>query len=332
MMRWQALNNTSSSKKKRKRRSKSVGNSSAFCLAAFSESAARDPYPKHHKKRIRSTYEDNYSAALALPCSSATLKAAQNNPLALLALSQTHIKEHAARRVDLFFYTLVAYYKTGLSPKQGHTELQHGIGRNARDHSSITQACHSSLLPSLVDESRHASAAEMEENPSILNGTHFLDSLNATVELPVIVNEFDNELENTFACREQSILILQQVSAGEINPIEGLNQFMKMLDTTLKNIATKIQRTGTLFAKIHTSENELLQLVKQGTFAKIFSADKQAATDEYIESLLRFTPAEKALCNSNENQRKKIYYKKITDLQTEILQTERQYFQLPRSP
>jgi hypothetical protein len=314
------------SKKKKKNRSKSEDGSSALCLALLNQTNSHEQHSRHHKKRKRSTYEENYSAALALPCSSEDLENMKEKPEALITYSESHIKEHAARRVDLFFYTMIAYYNTQLYPIQGHTDLQHGRGRNTSDETNMTQACHSSLIPSLIDDS----FSEITNHESILSETHFLDNLNATVELPIIVNEFDGELENTYGCRQQSIYILQRVSAGEINPIQGLNQFIQMLEKTLKLIEMKIKNTGTMFSKIHPAENELFSLVKKGTLAQIYSGETQAATNEYIESLLRLKPEEIAICKSSDKKRKDLYQKKIAGLQAEIINTEREQTPSPK--
>jgi hypothetical protein len=304
--------------KKHHQRSKSVGNSTAQCLVLFKSS-------HHPKKRKRSEYEENYSAALALPSASEELETLKDHSTPLPDITKSFIMEHASRRVDLFFYTLVAYYNSGLSPIQGRTSLQHGKGRNMDDKTNITQACHSSFLPALIDETINETYANHQKYNSILSGTHFSDSLNSTVELPIIVNEFDDELENKQFCRKKSIEILNQVSMGKMNPIEGLNQFMQMMALTLKNVATKMQTVGTLFSRTHEVDTELLQLVKEGTFAKIFSEDSQTATHKYIQSLLRLKPHEINVCKHNEKKREKIYLKKIYELQTEVLNTKSNY-------
>jgi hypothetical protein len=305
-------------KKKRTQRSKSVGHSTARCLVLFKSS-------HHPKKRKRSEYDENYSAALALPSSTEELETLKDHSIALPEITKNFIVEHASRRVDLFFYTLVAYYNSRLSPIQGRTSLQHGKGRNADDKTNITQACHSSFLPALIDETINKRFANHQKYNSILSGTHFSDSLNSTVELPIVVNEFDDELENKQFCRKKSIDILNQVSMGKINPIEGLNHFMQMMALTLINVAAKMQTSGTLFSRTHEVDTELLQLVKEGTFAKIFSEDSQTATHEYIESLLRLKPDEINACKQNEKKREKIYLKKIQELQAEVLNTESNY-------
>jgi hypothetical protein len=98
-------------KKKRHQRSKSVGNTTAQCLVLFKSS-------HHPKKRNRSEYEENYSAALALPCATDELEALKDHSTALPDITKNFIIEHASRRVDLFFYTLVAYYNSDTGSHQ----------------------------------------------------------------------------------------------------------------------------------------------------------------------------------------------------------------------
>lgn len=77
-----------------------------------------------------------------------------------VALSADLIKWHAQRRVDLFFYQLIAvhglikHYEPTLEKgktillKRGETTLQHGIGSKAKG----TAACHASLFPTIAAE------------------------------------------------------------------------------------------------------------------------------------------------------------------------------------
>ena len=60
--------------------------------------------------------------------------------------------EHTERRVDLFFYSLIAYYQTHAEPEIGRTYFQHGKGK-LYNHKASFHACHSSLLPSFIDKS-----------------------------------------------------------------------------------------------------------------------------------------------------------------------------------
>ncbi|MDI1351997.1 MAG: hypothetical protein PSV35_04390, partial [bacterium] len=64
------------------------------------------------KKRRRFSYSANITASLALPYTIDKLVERKSDFRTLLNMSQNNIIEHANRRVDLFFYTLVAYYNT----------------------------------------------------------------------------------------------------------------------------------------------------------------------------------------------------------------------------
>jgi hypothetical protein len=247
--------------------------------------------------RIKTTYSENITAARALPVSHAVLHQKKNDPTALTIMARDHIIEHAARRVDLFFYILIAYFKTQKLPELGRTYLQHGIGR-----SFITQACHSSFIASLVDYDKNSE--------SILTGTHLMDSINSTVELPGFVNDFDYILENHYDCRKKSLRIIQQVSLEQFNPVEGLNQFLRMMVRTFNEIKK---------AKMNFSD-ALIDTVKMGTLAGIYSDTTQSVTKEYIELLLRLSPEEKKYRN-----KEKIYLSKMAEIKQEILNTKSQF-------
>ena len=120
------------------------------------------------RKRVRFEYEDNYTSALASPYSTDKLSREHEDVSSLLAMSEKYIVEHANRRVDLFFYTLVAYYRTNVMPIEGHTTLQHGRGRTLDDDTNLTQACHSSFIPSLIDPT----IDKKKRRKSLLSGTH----------------------------------------------------------------------------------------------------------------------------------------------------------------
>ncbi|EKD71035.1 MAG: hypothetical protein ACD_46C00291G0011 [uncultured bacterium] len=163
------------------------------------------------------------------------------------------IKEHAARRVDLFFLLMCAVYKKNLIIKKGETVKQHGKGSEARG----THACHDSLFPNLlifkeVDENDTNKVSTENIEPTsgylnwlpsfiisadkttsqssinktkkklvpapILEGTYLEDVLNITAELSSIINDFDGHLEGRFQYTidvNECIKILNQVSKAE---------------------------------------------------------------------------------------------------------------------
>ncbi|MGM9454893.1 hypothetical protein ACTAZI_16325 [Legionella bozemanae] len=276
------------------------------------------------KKRHRSEYKDNYSAALNLPYSNHQLAVKHHDQNALLVMSKKNIIEHANRRIDLFFYTLIAYYKTEILPIYGHTTLQHGRGRTTRSNTSVSEACHSSLTPSLVDTTIYQNSQTGEKHKSLLSDTHFMDSLNSTVELPPFVNDLDDLLEN--ALREKSLTILREVSLGIINPITGLTQFLQIMSTVLKGLKEDAENKSKSAVSQHPLIKQsitpnLIELVRTGSLATTYLPQKQIANDAYIQLLLRMTPAEKAACK-DEPSKEKLYINKIMELQNEILHTK----------
>ena len=274
------------------------------------------------RKRTRFTYEENYTAALALPYSTEQLSRSLGNEQALLALSEQHIKEHANRRVDLFFYTLIAYYRTSILAVEGHTNLQHGKGRTLEDHTSVTQACHSSLIPSLLDKTIYQNRQNQAAYKSMLSGTHFLESLNSTVELPAFVNAFDDLLEA--ACRAQCMDIIREVALGTVTPVQGLARFLSMMDTLLQQFMQQATSGSCSSPPLghHYVNPHLIELVIKGTLATTFSVERDTVNDDYIQLMLRMTPPEQLLCRRFPKNKEKIYEDKMLQLQHEILETE----------
>lgn len=295
----------------------------------FSQLKSEEHKLFYHRRRARSNYSDNYSAALALPYSSFELEKKQNDRNALLVLSRDSIIEHANRRVDLFFYTLIAYYQTGIIPTIGHTSLQHGRGRTVLKEGSdfnLTQACHSSFTPSLVDETIYQTNPLGGKNKSLLSGTHLMDSLNSTVELPPFVNKLDDVLESM--CRQKSLELIGKTSLGSLNPINGLTAFLKMMRsalTELKQSASRQARSAlvnhSLSGQNHINP-QLINLVMRGTLHTTYLPETESVSDEYIQLLLRLKPEEKALCERDKETRITLYLDKIADLQKEILEAK----------
>lgn len=293
--------------------------------------------------RTKSHYKDNITASLALPTSKREIRIKRNDPKYLLDLSRDYIIEHAARRVDLFFYTLIAYYKKNSSITQGDTLFQHGLGRKTLSRVCLTQACHSSFFPAFVDETinRHAKIKSSSSHinthlfkRSIISGTHFLDSLNSTIELPLFVNYFDGTLEgkisNPSACRKSSIEIIQLTSSGHITPIEGLREFFIVMNKAFSDISEKkpMSKSGPSYLERDSQsspiniKNEILELQKIGTFSNKWRTVAQQVSEEYIEMLLRLTPEEKSKCTLTVKNKNEIYLKKIHEIQSEILNSK----------
>lgn len=286
--------------------------------------------------RTKYEYKENYAASIALPIEDKILDKNKNNIAALSSLSKALTLEHAARRVDLFFYTLIAYHNSKMVPESGWTKLQHGRGRSGYDKSSITQACHSSLTPDLIDNTitkKIPLKSDFDDNltikTSIISGTHFMDSLNSTIELPKFVNELDTEIENVYSCRQKSLEIIADVANGLINPIEGLNVFLSMMQDTFRQMWLDRRFYKPIFSSPpYLKEDEsiilkgqILSLVKKGTFINKWGETTASLNDKYISMLLRLTPAENEACQSSNKLKEHIYQKKMFEIQNEIIKT-----------
>ncbi|MBA3661934.1 MAG: hypothetical protein H0W64_09410 [Gammaproteobacteria bacterium] len=279
-------------------------------------------------QRIKSTYRDNLTAAITLPSSNRELNKQYTNYEKLLKLSEANIIEHAARRVDLFFYTLVAYYQQHCPPIQGLTKLQHGIGRvNFKGHQPMTHAAHSSFITSTVDrtilkEILLFSSLEKTQTTiqtSLLDRSHFMDSLNATVEVPVFINEFDYLLEVQHQGRNASFKILREVAKGKIDPIQGLTNFIMMLN----EVFTSMGQNENIF-EIQTPltkeiKQSVVALQRYGTLINKLDVESNSVRKEYIYMLLRLTPDEITRCDADVKMRQKILMDKMFEMQNEIM-------------
>lgn len=278
------------------------------------------------RTRIRIESQRNNTCTLALDFSKATLASKFNNEIALLTLCENYIVEHANRRVDMFFYTLIAYYQTMLTPVEGHTNFQYGIGQPIG--TSGTQACHSSFTPSLVDETIFYNEGEQIKYKSLISRTHFAQSLNATVELPSIVNAFDDILESI--CRPKCLDILREVSCAHIDPIRGLCDFLSMMNTILEDFkrqALSKNYTALTYPNLNMHRYihpKLINFVIKGTVEASYDPQSNTVNDQYLQMQLRLTPEEKRRWEQNIKIRKRIYFDKIMEIQNEILSAESQ--------
>lgn len=245
--------------------------------------------------RKRSDFEKNITAALALPYSTKQLGPYATKQDLLIERCKDHIIEHANRRIDLFFYTMVAYYESDTPPTIAPVHMQHGRGRKSPQQEMLTQGCHSSLLPSLLDKTIYNNLGTDRKYRSILSNTHFLDSLNAVIELPKAVNDFDNFLECTCQCREKSLTILQQVALGHHDPIEGLTLFLQFMSQifadaypgSMNNQYRLFSSSGKKKPSHLKFNPKLIAYTAEGTLQTTFDWGSQEASKKYIHALLR---------------------------------------------
>lgn len=113
-------------------------------------------------KRTRIPYEANVSIARACETPHNALEctgAAAITQDAIDSSEECRVKDHAQRRLQLFYYLLVAYYNEGCEVKLDKTVLQHGF--SSCPHFN---AAHSSILPDVSDDLFERLADNLIEN------------------------------------------------------------------------------------------------------------------------------------------------------------------------
>lgn len=229
-----------------------------------------------HEKCVKLNVKDTLTPA--------EKKQLDNLTLEKINLVKAEIRDHAARRTDLFFYLCVTVFNTNIEVIDGRTIWQHGTG--SKSHG--THACHSTLF----------------SNPQIshLQGTHFLASLNMTVELPSEVNEFDKHLEGLYSQStyvKQLNVILNRCAKGEINPQQAMTEYMRINDFFFELFNQRYLYDETSKGKNKMSQEEekvrnklesfkaIWQYQKEGTFKSAVQGKKPVEIDpDYIEMML----------------------------------------------
>lgn len=212
-------------------------------------------------------------------------------------LDPTLIVEHAQRRIDLFFYTLIFYYKTQLTLDIAPTILQHGTGLDKMS------ACHSSILPAIREKSdTRDNTCSFAEKNSILNETHFANSLNSTILLHQSVNYFDtHHLEGKEAqdkMRRKSIHILNEVAAGTYDPLTGILKFLIQLHTHFEEVKHKYFSCRDLPTSPTDTRALIFHSQAKGSFSATWHQNKVESkldprmNDEYVHTILRVKPEE----------------------------------------
>lgn len=183
------------------------------------------------------------------------------------------IKEHACRRVELFFLLCVAFYKTNRKVSLADTDKQHGQAKKGFRYA----ACHSALFTRVNDESLQLDSAG--SSPSILNRTHLLEVLNSTMELPDSVNKFDSLCEGrnrpgySIGLRQQLLPVINEVSTGSLSPIEAMPYFFSNMKNFFDNKASENSKKPT--KRISSRVKKHIQNMEyEGTF---YWADSNSA-------------------------------------------------------
>lgn len=121
------------------------------------------------------------------------------------------IKDHAYRRMQVFYYQLLFYFQEDCRVTQGRTIAQHG-----KASCSCCSAAHSAILPNLVDEKN-----------LMHNRLYLYHNMNATIEMPDLVNNFDCVIERQM--RSVALDYINLVSIEGKHPYEALQAFASQL-------------------------------------------------------------------------------------------------------
>ena len=244
----------------------------------------------HRLRELKTKYSDNKTASLEAIITSTRS-----------VIDSKLIELHASRRVDLFFFILIAYYKTNLRVEIEDTHIQHGMGKKNITSNNNTVGCHSAILPSVFDTRHQESPAHIHStrhNPgaifyrtSILNNTDFEHSLNATVQLHESVNYFDSHFiegqssasEGGGKMRIVALAILNQVSRGEIDPIIGMKYFFQSMYTHLLKIKNCYLERKTLPTSPIDTRLQIYKAQFRGTFFNACGFDKDTQRNPLFE-------------------------------------------------
>ena len=248
--------------------------------------------------------------------------------------SYDKIIEHASRRIDFCFYTLLYYYNTKRHIIIGQTLAQYGQGEG-----KFTGAAHSAFI---ANPYVFLNCFSVDGNPLIMTlnqDNHFFRSLNSTIELPVCVNQFDSLLENKINTpskwRRAFLTILNQVSFGIRNPISGLTD----LFTVMQDFFNEIRIT--YLSSREQTKYVIFSLQYKGTFSG-WDDTKDQIKPDYLSSMLRIhSQQETALikqANAAQKQLDQLYHQKFQKIKDEIntgnsfLSNQPQVYPLPNRP
>ncbi|MBS0350797.1 MAG: hypothetical protein JSR33_06380 [Proteobacteria bacterium] len=264
----------------------------------------------------------------------------KNQIIQQIAFFKKHLEFHAISRIDLFFYTLIAYWRTNLYVYTGEKILQHGLCARTRTLGTFLYACHSSLFPTLVDAK---SGDEFKLLKNKLRGIlldldlkedkrfkPFFHSLNATVALPQAVKFFDLQLEGKSCAdfpegrsiyRTQALEIINAVSKGLFDPIQGINQFFLIMYGFFENMSLNyVGKTSKMSPS--QARKDILDSVRNSTFSL---QEQGKIKKDYIELLLRLTSEESKNLDLNPENRGKVYASKMSMIATEIVDKTRKF-------
>jgi len=130
------------------------------------------------------------------------------------------LRNHIDCRIQLFFQQLMLVYMTKLSfAFYNRADFQAG-GEGMKGAAGRYVAAHDSTLPTL----RLAQKEIRGDSVSFAKDSYFYRTWNMTTYLPEIANQIDSSIDRSL--REPACKILNQVAAGDMTPLAGLDDFV----------------------------------------------------------------------------------------------------------
>jgi hypothetical protein len=225
--------------------------------------------PEHSRKNKRKYF--SYAANVTI--SRAGDEPCQNNGFFDCKALADRIHDHALRRLQIFYFSNLVYYKEEAEIQLDHTVRQHGkasCGFCHAAHSAILTNVKDNFFENLIghikakgmDRTAHwrtglvniharttgAALRQLEELKKLRSRLYSDDDvinelMSSTVEQPIPVNQFDSLLEGVL--REKAIRIINENSQGILSPYEATqklhNEAHIFFDKSTAQIQTKLK-------------------------------------------------------------------------------------------
>ncbi|NGX55791.1 MAG: hypothetical protein K1060chlam5_00018 [Candidatus Anoxychlamydiales bacterium] len=243
------------------------------------------------------------------------------------------VEQHVDRRIQLFFQQAILCYNTPFYYEAEGAEDQIGKGSTTVK----TQAAHSSTFPCLYASPKDANnKADKDKKFVFLKYSHFYKQQNATVELPIEVNQADTAMDgkkNEAKLRTSSLKIINDLAQGKIDPTNATKRFLMVFESRLNKMLEETEEGTPRHLVLTTYLNHLLeiknninenpevfdqilgvklpteeQVLREVVYRKRFELIKQS---EFIESRIakRFFEAQKTMTGTKTKSFKNVDYR-----------------------
>ncbi len=168
----------------------------------------------------------------------------------LIHSMQDQIESHLDRRIELFFQQAILCYRTPFIYEAEGAEDQIGKGGDIQLSKGLThysRAAHSSTLPCLYACPKNPDGtARADERFVFLKHSHVYNQHNATIELPIEVNNADSLLDKKSkeqGLRTHALTLINSLAKGTINPTRATRRFLKLTEQELIKGINKLEKT-----------------------------------------------------------------------------------------